>query len=562
MKSQFYVTNGKTHKIFLYKQLAVNYILKELKDETEDSRIKLDNELAIDDYIIIHAENNKIVTCDLNGGLGHQFFQILVTIAFSIEHGRDYLFSENLSGEKYHETMFKHLKRNILEEFDRTGFLYIKETSFLYSKLPVINTNCILSGSFCSFKYFNTYYEDIYKIMKISLLKDSVKRKCNFDEELLHVSIHFRPENLKIEPLKCFTLPFMYYVNCINRLLEDKQDGKDICVHCFYADQDKAIVNIFINKLSKMFENIKFMNKNESLEDWEDMLAMSICDHNIIANSMFSYMAAYLNNNKDKLVYCPKIWFEQKDESEQLKDLVPPSWNIVYTNHYLPFEVLNFWFGYDNWNDTNLNHTKVIEKYPLWFGVIPQNNFKSLTALDRMRIDFSCKRYDSLMVLASSDLAIDAIGVEWYNNDLETMFAKLILFDQISRNCHRGTKDAFEYDDNAIDIAKTIVNKRLHEDMNVIQILFLGVVFQHSEDIEDFKVLRILTDYASEKFGKDDDTVVNMIKYGKEHIEVLKKFQRYPHRNKVLERHTTEEEKEWLGSDDVPSWARSQSSET
>jgi hypothetical protein len=61
------------------------------------------------------------------------------------------------------------------------------------------------------------------------------------------------------------------------------------------------------------------------LEDWEQLLMMSSCGHNIIANSTFSWWGAYLNSNPDKIVCYPETWFGPKAQHDTL-DLFPEDW--------------------------------------------------------------------------------------------------------------------------------------------------------------------------------------------------------------------------------------------
>ena len=63
--------------------------------------------------------------------------------------------------------------------------------------------------------------------------------------------------------------------------------------------------------------------------DWLDMYIMSMCEHNIICNSTFSWWAAYLNENTNKIVIAPKKWFGVVYESWDTSDLIPNSWIVL-----------------------------------------------------------------------------------------------------------------------------------------------------------------------------------------------------------------------------------------
>ena len=56
---------------------------------------------------------------------------------------------------------------------------------------------------------------------------------------------------------------------------------------------------------------------------------MSVCKHNIIANSSFSWWGAYLNQYKPN-VYYPKVWLGPAQGDKKMDDLFPPSWTIIH----------------------------------------------------------------------------------------------------------------------------------------------------------------------------------------------------------------------------------------
>jgi hypothetical protein len=62
------------------------------------------------------------------------------------------------------------------------------------------------------------------------------------------------------------------------------------------------------------------------VQDYEELILMSKCQHNIIANSSFSWWGAWLNQNPDKIVIAPKQWVLGKRNDTAFKDIVPPDW--------------------------------------------------------------------------------------------------------------------------------------------------------------------------------------------------------------------------------------------
>ena len=89
----------------------------------------------------------------------------------------------------------------------------------------------------------------------------------------------------------------------------------------------KKIKNIQTNK--KIF----FLNVNSGKNSYIDMQLMSLCKHNIIANSSFSWWGAWLNSNTEKLVIAPRPWMPSHTSG---KDIIPEKWiplPAAFVNH-------------------------------------------------------------------------------------------------------------------------------------------------------------------------------------------------------------------------------------
>lgn len=75
--------------------------------------------------------------------------------------------------------------------------------------------------------------------------------------------------------------------------------------------------------LNLPYESI-YVNHNTGDDSWKDMQLMSLCKHNIIANSSFSWWGAWLNPNEQKIVIAPKKWFN--DDKIIQTDVIPDQW--------------------------------------------------------------------------------------------------------------------------------------------------------------------------------------------------------------------------------------------
>ena len=108
----------------------------------------------------------------------------------------------------------------------------------------------------------------------------------------------------------------------------------------FYKKSIEYISNNVSNPFIFIFsDDIKWARKNLKLDypceyisgnngnkNYVDMQLMSLCKHNIIANSSFSWWGAWLNLNPNKIVIAPKQWYSDKVRNAQTSDLISNTW--------------------------------------------------------------------------------------------------------------------------------------------------------------------------------------------------------------------------------------------
>ena len=120
--------------------------------------------------------------------------------------------------------------------------------------------------------------------------------------------------------------------------------------------------------------------------------------------------------------------------------------------------------------------------------------------------------------------------------------ALVILFDQFSRNMFRDDKKAFARDHKTRLIVNDAVYAGYLEAMSESQRFFMILPLIHSEEITDHDMAYYLLD----KYLKDHSGHADIKKFWKDYTVAIKRFHRYPHRNKILGRQSTQEEVEFL----------------
>ena len=132
---------------------------------------------------------------------------------------------------------------------------------------------------------------------------------------------------------------------------------------------------------------------------------------------------------------------------------------------------------------------------------------------------------------------------QWQDKADECL-ALVILLDQFSRNLFRNNPKAFSMDKKARLIANEAINWNYISELSANEILFLILPLIHSEDILDHKNFYKLFDTYFKNHPKFEEAK----RMNKIHTDIIKRFGRYPYRNKVLGRESTNEEMEYLNT--------------
>lgn len=247
--------------------------------------------------------------------------------------GRDTVLHSQIVQSRINQLSFFNLKAEILPP-DPTDITkpsgvsnsYIKEMLFVETKwgfnpeVLTLKDGVCLDGNFQCEKYFSGIEQLIRQDFEIKL--DLLENECaNYLQKIQNtnsIAVHVRRGD---------------YVNL---------ELHDVCNNTYYSNSiaymntriDTPHYFVFSDDISWCMANFDlpectFVELSASRENpMIDFMLMSLCKHNIIANSTFSWWPAWLNSNNGKVVVGPRHWFNNEDKLDWLicQDTVPDHW--------------------------------------------------------------------------------------------------------------------------------------------------------------------------------------------------------------------------------------------
>lgn len=250
------------------------------------------------------------------GRLGNQLFFVAATIGIAKKNNRNYSFCSDLGhgGIDYNFIFEKNLPKT-----DYVPENKYNQEGFGYCNINITEDTEII-GYFQSEKFFINCEKEIREQFKFK--KEIVNLVLNqYPEITKSASLHIRRGDYVNQPNHHPLMPLVYYEQFLTN----------------YADEYEKIF-IFtddINWAKEIYQGDKFIFPNFSdKNDLYSFVLLSQSKSIVIANSTYSWWAAWLNENKDKKIYCPphNKWFGKLYSNLNTEDILPQDWKIIEYN--------------------------------------------------------------------------------------------------------------------------------------------------------------------------------------------------------------------------------------
>lgn len=290
----------------------------------------------------------QIIISEIIGGLGNQMFQYAVGRALSLTNNSKFLLDlrrfkyyslhngfeidrifsapvavaskkeiSSLIGWRDNYIARKFYKNISLNNFFESN-LKIEPTFGYWDGIKNSNKSLYLSGYWQSEKYFKEFENTLRKDFSFQIPLDNenseIASRIGVSQA---VAIHVRRGDYltDVRTSKIMSVCNVeYYHKAIKYITELVENPE------FYIFSDD--IEWTQNNLKIPFPAY-YITNNYGAKCYVDMQLMSLCKHQIIANSTFSWWAAWLNANKNKKVVAPNSWFRK---SLNTRDLIPINW--------------------------------------------------------------------------------------------------------------------------------------------------------------------------------------------------------------------------------------------
>lgn len=288
-----------------------------------------------------------MIVMKLWGGLGNQLFQYALGYALAKSRGQDLVLDTDFyaeagqgkplilqcnlvftaeKGSSPYDSSIKAFQHNryyrvyhtMLKRLGIGSFRYVCEIAPKYQEdvftIPLKGCN-YYDGYWQSSKYFDAYAEDIRNQFVPKVLSEKAVELQDLLQNSSSVALHVRRGDYLSFPSDpgpddtMYLLEKLYFEQAIEKI---NQVSPGVAIYCFSDDIPWC-------KKELVGSNIHYIERSYNLSDFEEWFLMSQCKHQIVSNSTYSWWAAWLNSNDQKIVISPDRWFGNHD-------IFPDSW--------------------------------------------------------------------------------------------------------------------------------------------------------------------------------------------------------------------------------------------
>lgn len=295
-----------------------------------------------------------IIVC-IKNGLGNQMFQYAFGKVLEWQYNTSVFFDimndDFVSGEQTDMEIFTIGKYTVVEKektekfkpFSVKQFLLNKQyIKYIYFKIrryfhpaklvtePLpsqyiqlfdhLNLQCdyYFMGHWMNLRYFEGYDVEIKQLFQLKVTDfyqtELAQEIANSERDT--VSLHIRRGDYLISGFMNNT-EMSYYEKAVDYVKINLQNP---FIYIFTNDPS------WVKQELKLKIPFKVIGGNTANDGYKDMLLMSLCRNNIIANSSFSWWGAYLNKNENPIIITPRKWFADEERNKYAHEMLPESW--------------------------------------------------------------------------------------------------------------------------------------------------------------------------------------------------------------------------------------------
>ena len=187
-------------------------------------------------------------------------------------------------------------------------------------------------------------------------------------------------------------------------------------------------------------------------------------------------------------------------------------------------DIMDYWFGHGSTTKQISERQKA-----LWWS-----------KQDRIDKEITDRFHGMTQQVATGNLK------EWEHSP-RGLLASILCVDQFPRNMFRNTPVAFAYDHIAIRLANRLLEMAWDQQLRIIERTFAYLPFEHSENMDDQnRSVTLYADLLQSVAGEEREVIQDSYQFALKHQEIIARFGRFPHRNRILGRRSSKSETQFL----------------